>query len=130
MKLSKFREKSNEYTAKASELTRQLCLAGIAIIWLFKKSDTNEPLLEKYLLIPLIFLSIALLVDLSQYIIAGNIWITFFRKKEKEFIDSDIDPDVKAPDNLNKVIYVCYYVKIILMAFSYFFIIGYLIEKI
>lgn len=134
MKLSKYREKSNEYTAKASEIVRQLSLAGVAIIWLFKSSsqesdNSGQPLIDRYLIIPLISLSIALLVDLVQYIIGGQIWINFFRGKEKEYENNIDDPDIKAPDNLRIPIYICYYLKILLLVFSYIFLIIFLANK-
>lgn len=136
MKLSEFRKKSNEYTAKASEITRQLSLAGIAIIWLFKNVDDKQnianitqSLFDKFLIIPLLTLTIALLVDLFQYVIAGQTWINFFRKKEIEFENSTEDPEIKAPEKLRIPIYVCYYTKIVLMLFSFLFIIFYIISK-
>lgn len=129
MKLSEYRKIANEYTAKASEITRQLSLAGIGIIWLFKNSDTSPHLLDSFLVLPLIFLTIALLTDLLQYVIAGYTWISFFRKEEKKVLSTDTDPDVKAPSIKNKPIYFLFYCKIALMIFSYAFIIVYLIGK-
>ncbi|MBD0367969.1 MAG: hypothetical protein ICV53_17925 [Flavisolibacter sp.] len=112
MKLSEYRKASNEYTAKTSEITRQLSLAGIAIIWLFKNADdkqslanTTEPLLNRYLIIPLIFLSAALLADLLQYVIGGETWINFFKKKEKELADPHDNPEIEAPKRLSRPIY-------------------------
>lgn len=134
MLLSEYRKRSHEYTAKASEITRQLCLAGVAIIWLFKSTDDKQvlaqatkPILEPYLVWPLFFLSLAMVCDLAQYVVGGIIWISFFRKKEKEFPNSD--PDIKADDSLNKPIYALYYIKISLMILAYFFIVTYLAGK-
>src|ERR1043165_3513851 len=117
MKLSEFRKKSNEYTAKASEIVRQLSLAGIAIVWLFHNTvlANNQPLLDKYLIIPLILLCSALLSDLLQYIIGGEIWIAFFRKKERQFKKANTDPEIGASPDLSKPIYLFYYLKMILM---------------
>jgi hypothetical protein len=129
MKLSEFRKKSNENTAKASEITRQLSLGGIAIIWLFKNSEQSQSLLNPYLILPLLYLSISILFDLAQYFIAGQVWISFFREKEKEFSHSKDDPDIKAPKYLNIPIYICYYTKIILMICAYFHIIFFIISK-
>ncbi|KAA9035510.1 hypothetical protein FW778_21360 [Ginsengibacter hankyongi] len=128
MKLSEYRKKSNEYTGKASEITRQLSLAGIGIIWLFKNSKQDEPLVDHYLILPLIFLSLALFFDLIQYVLGGQIWIKFFRSEEEKVTD-DSDPDIKAPKNKNIPIYIFYYAKIVLMLFSYAFIIGFLVTK-
>ncbi len=129
MKLSEFRKLANEYTAKASEITRQLSLAGIGIIWLFKNSDTNPHLLDPFLIMPLLFLTIALFTDLIQYVVGGHTWISFFREEEKKVLPTDLDPEIKAPPSKNKPIYFLYYSKIALMIFSYAFIIGYLISK-
>lgn len=134
MKLSEFRKRSNEYTAKASEITRQLSLAGIAIIWLFKNENTGSVettthLLDKYLLWPLFFLSVSLLLDLVQYLIGGIIWINFFRKEEDKLQNTSDDPDIKAPKKYNKPIYVVYYTKIVMMVLAYIFIICYLTDK-
>lgn len=129
MKLSEYRKRSNEYTAKASEITRQLTLAGIAIIWLFRNSDNQNHLLDPFLILPLLFLSIALLLDLLQYVVGGYTWISFFKEEEKKISNSISDPEIKAPDNKNKPIYFFYYAKIVCMLFSYAFIIGFLISK-
>ena len=128
MKLSKFREKADKYTSKTSEITRQLSLAGVAIIWLFYHQNLQSPALDKFLLIPLIFLVLALLFDLLQYFVGGKTWMDFYRKKEKELRSLENDPEILAPSRLNKPIYFFYYGKIVLMVFSYFFIIGYLLD--
>jgi hypothetical protein len=122
MKLKEFRERSDKYTEKSSEITRQLSLAGIAIIWLFKNADDKQilaniikPILDPYLKFPLVFLVLALFFDLAQYILGGTIWIKFFRGKEKELKNETSDPDIKAPTNLRKPIYFSYWAKIICM---------------
>jgi hypothetical protein len=128
MKLSEYRKKSNEYTAKASEIGRQLSLAGVAIIWLFKNDNKNQPILAHSLLMPLILLAGALTFDLLQYIIGGQIWISFFRRKEKEAKGSD--PDIKAPSNYNLPIYICYYLKLLMLLLAYGLIVIFLVKKI
>lgn len=127
MKLSEYRKIANDYTAKASEITRQLNLGGIGIVWLFKSSESG-PLLERFLIFPLIFLSLALLLDLIQYVIGGLTWITFFREHEKN-VGLGSDPDIQAPSSKSRPIYILYYLKIIFMLFAYFFIVGFLISK-
>jgi hypothetical protein len=129
MKLSEYRKVANDYTIKASEITRQLSLAGIGIIWIFKNSDKETHLLDSYLILPLLFLAVALLLDLIQYVVGGQVWISFFRKEELKVTDTNLDPEIKAPVQKSKPIYVLYYCKIIFMLLSYAFIICYLIGK-
>jgi amino acid transporter len=129
MKLSEFRKVSNDYTSKASEITRQLSLAGIAIIWLFKNPDRDENLLHPNLKCSLLLLSFALFFDLVQYIAGGITWIVFFRKQEKKYIDDTSDPEIKAPTTMSIPIYIFYALKIILMLISYILIFLYLMKK-
>lgn len=136
MELIKYKEIAKEYTGKTSEITRQLCFAGIAIIWLFKNVDDKQvlinspqPILNFWLILPLISLSIALFLDLFQYFIGGEIWIRFYRMKEKASNNSTNNLDIKDDKNRNLPIYICYYSKIFLMVVAYFFIIGFLVSK-
>jgi hypothetical protein len=137
MKLSEFNKRADEYTAKASEITRQLILGGLAIIWLFKVSIDGTETLDRFLLVPLICLSIALVADLLQYVWGGKIWKAFFLQEEtkaKANHNSDsskeLDPDIKAPKKLSKPIYFFYWTKILLMLLSYLLLIVYLINKV
>lgn len=127
MKLSEYLKTANEYTAKASEITRQLSLAGIGIIWLFKSSGPG-PILDSFLILPLIFLSCALLLDLMHYVVGGWTWITYFQEQEK-IITDELDPNIPAPKSKSRPLYILYYSKIIFMLFAYFFIVGFLIDK-
>ena len=130
MKLSEFRNISNNNTAKASEITRQLSLAGIAIVWLFKNPEKDSHLIDYILIYPLIFLSLALIFDLIQYVIGGYIWMTFFRQEEKKLTIDELDPEIKAPENKRNIIYLFYYAKIISMLIAYTFIFIFLFKKI
>ncbi len=137
MKLSDYKKSSETYTSKASDITRQLILGGIAIIWIFKFTDNGKQTLDRFLILPLITLSIGLIADLFQYVIGGRIWNSFFVKEEKKAKSNQrtdptlsIDPDIKAPRILNRPIYFFYWAKIGLMLISYILIISYLIGKI
>jgi hypothetical protein len=129
MKLSEYRVIGRGYTEKASEITRQLSLGGIAIVWIFKNADGDYPVIDYFLIFPLILLSISLLLDLIHYLWGGHIWIRFFREEEKKTNPSNPDPEVKAPSGKSTPLYVLYYAKITLMGIAYLLIIGYLIGK-
>jgi hypothetical protein len=137
MKLSEFKKISDTYTSKSSDICRQLALGGIAIIWLFKINSNGTIALERFLLYPLISLSISLISDLLQYVLGGYIWKRFFITEEKKAIalnkeDSinPLDPEIKASKRLNKPIYYLYWIKIGVMIISYILIIIYMIHKV
>lgn len=68
------------YTQKAGDLSRQLGLAGIAVIWLFKISSDQgnltiqSPLLPEKLYLPLILIIASLTLDSIQYLIGIFGW--------------------------------------------------------
>jgi len=137
MKLSEYNKRADEYTAKASEITRQLILGGLAIIWLFKLSINGSEVLDRSLIFPLIGLSLALLSDLLQYVVGGKIWKSFFRNEEskvkairKSNPNQDSDPEVLTTKKLSRPIYFFYWSKITLMLISYALILIYLINKV
>jgi hypothetical protein len=136
MKLSEYNKRADEYTSKASEITRQLILGGLAIIWLFKTTINGSEVLDRKLIFPLIGLSLALLSDLLQYVVGGKIWKGFFRNEESKVKavrrsdpNQDSDPEISASKRLSRPIYFFYWSKIVLMLISYALILIYLINK-
>ncbi len=68
------------YTTKTSEINRTLALAGVAIIWIFNKTDVHGNLqLPTELITPLKWFVFVLLADLLQYFLAGLIWWIHFK---------------------------------------------------
>jgi hypothetical protein len=137
MKLSEFRKVGRDYTAKASDVSRQLILGGIGIIWIFKRSDGSTNSLDAFLLWPLLLLSFAIVSDLLQYVVGGFIWRSYYRAKEKEVAESrkenpsiEVDPDKKAPKNLKLPIDTLYWMKISLLIVAYIFLIIYIFGQV
>ena len=128
MKLSEINKIGKESTKVASDIVRQLSLAGVGIIWLFKSSDDSDILFSPILVFPLLFLALALFCDLIQYIIAGNIWRNFVKDSQALKTPSNQDPDVDIPDAKSKPIYFFYYSKIVLMFCAYIIIITHLVK--
>ena len=121
MELKEYRKSARELTGKASEIARNLVLAGIGIIWIIRSDDINLTFNDPILLIPLTGFAIALFIDFMQYVIGGYIWMKFYRKKEAEGIAGDAD--IKSPPWRSEVLYWFYYVKIICMIVSFLFLI-------
>lgn len=121
MQLKEYKSKSYEYTAKASEIGRQLNFAGIGIIWIVKTTFPELKLTDSQLLLPLVFITVSLVLDFLQYLIGGVIWIAFYKSKEKAGISQS--EDVKSREWRSRVLYVFYYVKFTFMFLAYLFII-------
>lgn len=121
MELKDYKTKSHEYTAKASEIARQLNLAGIGIIWIVKTAFPELKLSDFQLLMPLVLISISLVSDFLQYFIGGVIWIQFYKSKEKAGVSKT--SDVQSPEWRNRILYGFYYIKFICMFLAYIFII-------
>ena len=117
MKLSDVRDAYQDLAAKASDIIRQLSLAGIALIWLFKSGDAKSPILETPLLRAALFIFLALLMDLTQYLVGTTTWFIYFRKKEKEGLP--LDGETIAPEELNWPTWTLFYLKAAAMMTAY-----------
>jgi hypothetical protein len=75
------------WSGKASDISRQLAFAGIALIWIFKTGPASLELPP-----PLVYsaaaLMLCLIFDLCQYLANTIIWAIYVPAKEKEFRDA------------------------------------------
>jgi hypothetical protein len=84
-------------SGKASDLCRQLALAGLAIVWIFREAQTGK-------IGPELVRSAALFVaalgcDLLHYSVASLIWFVFYRRQEKR--GKEPESEVEAPAAIN-----------------------------
>jgi hypothetical protein len=93
MKLEDYRETYYTLSAKASEVTRQLCFAGIAFIWVFKPEKGGPLSLPTELIWPGIFFAVALALDLAQATWGAAIWGAFARYHEARGRADDAELD-------------------------------------
>lgn len=66
MKLAAARETYYYATGQVSQIARQLALAGIAVVWLFKAGEGSSFLLPDELALALVAFFAALILDLFQ----------------------------------------------------------------
>lgn len=117
--LSEAWERSNYATGKASDIARQLALAGIAVIWLFKTTDSSKPITENMLFPLWLFLG-SLLLDLLQYIVAGVTWAGFSRLREKQHKSSAGTTEINdSPGYINAPAWILWVAKMIAMTYGY-----------
>lgn len=113
-----------EYSGKASDIARQLCFAGIALIWIFKQ-EKGAPLdVPGLLLIPAWLFVLALALDLIQYAAASAIWSIYGRCLEGRNTPSD--QDIDAPMWFNWPTLVCYWLKLVFVVLAYIQILQYI----
>lgn len=127
MKLKESREIYYFNSGKASDIVRQLALAGIALIWIFKTDIAGQPRLPTELVWPAILIVIGLGIDLLQYVVASIIWGTFGRQKEKSGVG--IEEEFEAPRELNWPGLVFYGAKVSVIGLAYGLLGIYLVHK-
>ncbi len=97
MKLSDYRETYYEFSGIASEVSRKLSFAGIALVWLFKIENFPIPKVPNELIFPTGLLALSLSLDLMQYIAASVIWGIFQWYQEKKLSNISENPELSAP---------------------------------
>lgn len=115
-------ESAYYYTGKTSEINRQLGLAGLAIIWVFKATDKGGRQIVPYdLFLPGLLLIIGLALDLLHYVVMGELWERYAKRK-----DDRGEQEFRVPKWLNRPGDVFYYLKIVAVVVAYILLIRYL----
>lgn len=128
MKLEDARTAYETLSGRASDIVRQLSLAGIGLIWVFKTTTGASYSLDPPLLKAVLFIFVALSLDFLQYALGTTIWFIYFRLKEKE--GTKEDHEFKAPSWLNWPTWTLFYAKAAAMLVAYAcYIIPFLISK-
>jgi hypothetical protein len=119
-----------EFSSKASALTRQLALAGVAVVWIFKTTTiTNHIKLEIELIEILKQLIICLLFDFAHALIPSLVYgIMNFNhrvfKKKKDDDEINYSMIWTIPE------WILFTVKVIFLLIAYFGLWNYLQQKI
>jgi len=117
MKLENARAAYEDLSAKASDIVRQISLAGVGVIWVFKSSTSTAISLEPKLVRAALFIFLALLFDFLQYVLGTTIWFVYFRYKEKKGTKGT--DEFLAPTWINWPTWVLFYLKSVMMLVAY-----------
>ncbi|MFW5389595.1 hypothetical protein [Yersinia sp. 2542 StPb PI] len=133
MLLDKIQQTYYAASSSLSNINRQSCLGGIALIWLFKGSISKSTLTdssESILLFPnilywsLVFLVISLIMDFLQYAVTTLIWGVYGYRKEKYLEKNGFDKEKhiskEPPDCINHPALLLFWVKIVLSALGFY----------
>ncbi len=126
MKLQDYRETYYEFTGIASEVSRKLAFAGIALVWLFKLEGAPVPKIPNELILPTGLLAASLAFDLFHYVIASAIWGIFQWYQERKLLNIKEDPDLAAPSILKFPQFVFFWSKLGASIVAYVLIIKYI----
>ena len=121
-----YQKDSYEFSGKASDISRQLAFAAIAVIWLFKTdTPTGYITIPPDLIWPGILIVSALAADLLQYVAGSLIWGSYARYLERKHI-----PGVERHSKwLVLPIWGLFEIKIALVIGAYILILLFLIRK-
>lgn len=128
MKLNDAREFYYFYSGKTSDVVRQLGIAGIAVIWLFKKDINNIPKIPAELIPALWLITIGLGFDLFQYATSSLIWGIYQRRQEKNKIGEE--KEFRAPDWFNRPAIMFMILKCVSIVIAFIIIITFLLNVI
>ena len=136
MKLSDCRKAEDEYSAKASDIARNLAFAGIALVWIFKSDTSGHKAVPYFLVWPTILIVSGLIVDLAHYLFAATYWALFVRRKESELVIDADTPQERFDEErqfTNPLWYVwlvdvLFYLKVGCVAVAYVLLFGFLLE--
>jgi hypothetical protein len=123
--LSDYRQDYYWFSGKTSDIARQLALAGIVVIWIFRTGNNSKPQLPSELLLPLFLLVTGLALDLLHYIVATIIWGSFQRHYEKKLDDISTDPEISAPRYFNWPVHTIFSLKLLSIISAYFFLLSF-----
>ena len=127
MKLSEIRKAYEDLTGKLSDINRQLCFAGFAIIWIFNKTKGDIAVPEE-LYLPTFLLCCSIFSDILQYAISSVIWYFYYCCKKEEGKD-DNEVNVNEPEIFNMIPWFLFICKIISLICAYIKIGIFLISK-
>jgi hypothetical protein len=117
MKLEDARGAYESLSGKASDIVRQISLAGVGLIWVFKSSTGTTFSLDPVLLKAALFIFLALLFDFLQYVLGTTIWFIYYRYKERK--NTTEAAEFLAPPQLNWPMWALFYLKAAMMLVAY-----------
>jgi hypothetical protein len=130
MKLEGYDKDYYALSAKAGDVARQLALAGIAVVWLFKVDSGGVVTLPKVLVLPTFAFAISLAMDLMHYLVATVTWGSFALYQRKINKKADADEIVDPPGFFNWPAIVFFTAKSLAVLVGYWWLFEYLQSRI
>lgn len=130
MKLQGYRETYYKYTRLASEVSRKLAFAGIAVVWIFVVvGDAGSRELPEPLRWPLLLFVLSLALDIIQYSLGSIIWYFFYRLLERKKTPEDLDLPLHSVW-LDRPINLAWFGKVVALVVGYLFLLRFLWDQV
>ena len=132
MKVDKYKEVYEKASGKLSDISRNIALAGIALIWIFTKTDTQTAVPSE-LILPAFFLVVSLFFDMLQYAYKTIVFVVIFHQKENEIKRKKMkrdEADFQHSQRFNYATWIFFCIKIVLVFAAYALILCFLIREI
>lgn len=114
-------------STKLSDVVRQLALAGIAVVWVFKVGVAGQDRVPKELVPTAVAMISALAIDALQYAYAAAAWGIFNRVKERS--GTQVDQEFTAPPLINWPTLGLFWGKVLVVGLGYVPLLRYLISR-
>lgn len=111
MKLEDAKKRYGDLSKQASDNTRTLALAGIAVVWVFKEGIGDATRIPVGLLWPLFWFLLALSLDYLHYFLGATGWFIYFRCREKLVGEGGQSDDNKHDAMWPNVLWVLFWAK-------------------
>lgn len=126
MKLSGIRKSYEDSSGKLSSVNRQLAFAGIAVIWIFRKSDIGSINIDKDLTLPSLLFVVSFFLDILQLLSQSLIWYGYYwHKRTKGASEED---EMNEPECPNIIPWFLLISKVIALIIAYWFLGLYLLK--
>jgi len=122
------REAYYYYSGKASDISRTLAFAGIALIWVFKIEIGNQARIPAALLFPAFLIAASLGADLLQYIYGTLAWGIYHRYRERKYNASE-EMEFEAPSWMNWGTNALFALKLLLITWGFVLVLSYALRQ-
>lgn len=127
MKLKDYIKYYTSASGSVSTVIRQLGLAGIAVIWVFKIESNGQQAIPPELVKSGAFIVAGLALDFLQILSKTFVWGIFVRYHEVQRTPNT--QDIDAPRFINWPNNLFFILKIIAMGVAYFYLVRFLFQK-
>ncbi len=128
MNVNDYRDTYYTLSGKASDVSRQLSFAGIALVWIFKAEKGGPLAVPEPLLLPAALFVLALALDLLQYVYGSLAWGLFARYHEAR--QTPKATELLAPMYINWPAIACFWLKLAVAMASYVLVFRYIMSLI
>lgn len=114
--------------AKAGDIARQLALAGLGLIWIFKKeTPSGDLLIDRTLIVAGLLIILALAVDLFQVVGSALVMdqvLSWLNKRGRS--GEEISVEISYPKSWVDFLLISFYLKFALLAIAYLALLSFL----